>query len=132
MIHARNLVKTFKDFTAVNDVSFDVKPGEIFAFLGPNGAGKTTTIKMLTTLLKPTSGTLAIAAASTVRATRSSASRLWTCDLPQARARVCVSRAKTDKKFANLRPAATGSSRAASAGSCVVMPAGSRPSCQSS
>src|SRR2546421_11862351 len=43
---------------AVNDVSFDVRPGEVFAFLGPNGAGKTTTIKMLTTLLHPTSGTL--------------------------------------------------------------------------
>src|SRR5881398_938046 len=43
---------------AVNDVSFDVRPGEIFAFLGPNGAGKTTTIKMLTTLSRPTSGSL--------------------------------------------------------------------------
>src|SRR5205809_2710100 len=43
---------------AVNDVSFDVQPGEIFAFLGPNSAGKTTTIKMLTTLLRPTSGAL--------------------------------------------------------------------------
>src|SRR2546430_17589512 len=43
---------------AVNDVSFDVRPGEIFAFLGPNGAGKTTTIKMLTTLLHPTAGAL--------------------------------------------------------------------------
>src|SRR3989442_13442361 len=43
---------------AVNDVSFDVRPGEIFAFLGPNGAGKTTTIKMLTTLLRPTTGSL--------------------------------------------------------------------------
>ncbi len=43
---------------AVNDVSFDVRPGEIFAFLGPNGAGKTTTIKMLTTLLHPTTGSL--------------------------------------------------------------------------
>src|SRR5213595_836382 len=43
---------------AVNDVSFDVRAGEIFAFLGPNGAGKTTTIKMLTTLLHPTSGSL--------------------------------------------------------------------------
>ena len=42
--------------TAVRDVSFEVKAGEIFAFLGPNGAGKTTTIKILTTLLKPTSG----------------------------------------------------------------------------
>ena len=52
MIHVQNLVKTFGDFTAVDHVSFDVQPGEIFAFLGPNGAGKTTTIKMLTTLLE--------------------------------------------------------------------------------
>jgi ABC-2 type transport system ATP-binding protein len=56
MIRVRNLVKTFGTFTAVNDVSFEVGEGEIFAFLGPNGAGKTTTIKMLTTLLRPTSG----------------------------------------------------------------------------
>src|SRR5271168_678628 len=56
MIRVENLVRKFGDLTAVNDVSFDVKKGEIFAFLGPNGAGKTTTIKVLTTLLKPTSG----------------------------------------------------------------------------
>ena len=58
MIRVENLVKTFGDFTAVRGISFDVQQGEIFAFLGPNGAGKTTTIKMLTTLLKPTSGTI--------------------------------------------------------------------------
>src|SRR5246500_3989092 len=58
MIRVRNLVKTFGTFTAVNDVSFEVAEGEIFAFLGPNGAGKTTTIKMLTTLLRPTSGAI--------------------------------------------------------------------------
>ncbi len=58
MIRVQNLVKTFGSFTAVNDVSFDVAEGEIFAFLGPNGAGKTTTIKMLTTLLAPTSGAI--------------------------------------------------------------------------
>ena len=58
MIRVQNLVKTFGAFTAVNDVSFNVAEGEIFAFLGPNGAGKTTTIKMLTTLLKPTSGAI--------------------------------------------------------------------------
>ena len=58
MIRVQNLVKTFGSFTAVNDVSFDVAAGEIFAFLGPNGAGKTTTIKMLTTLLRPTSGAI--------------------------------------------------------------------------
>ncbi len=56
IISVKNLVKKFKDFTAVNNVSFSVKRGLIFAFLGPNGAGKTTTIKMLTTLLSPTSG----------------------------------------------------------------------------
>ena len=58
MIRVQNLVKTFGSFTAVNDVSFDVAAGEIFAFLGPNRAGKTTTIKMLTTLLHPTSGSI--------------------------------------------------------------------------
>jgi ABC-2 type transport system ATP-binding protein len=56
MIRVENLTKTFGEFTAVKDISFEVKQGEIFAFLGPNGAGKTTTIKMLTTLLKPTTG----------------------------------------------------------------------------
>ena len=60
MILAQNLTKTFGDLKAVDDVSFDVAQGEIFAFLGPNGAGKTTTIKMLTTLLKPTSGKVEI------------------------------------------------------------------------
>jgi len=59
-IEIKNLTKKYKDFTAVNDISFDVKKGEIFAFLGPNGAGKTTTIKMLTTLAEPTSGKIAI------------------------------------------------------------------------
>ena len=60
MIKVEHLVKTFGDFTAVDDVSFDVAAGEVFAFLGPNGAGKTTTIKMLTTLLKPTDGHIEI------------------------------------------------------------------------
>src|SRR5258708_1640425 len=58
MIQVKNLTKKFKEFTAVDNISFDVKKGEIFAFLGPNGAGKSTTIKMLTTLLDPTSGEL--------------------------------------------------------------------------
>ncbi len=52
-----NLTKKFGDFTAVNDVSFTIRRGEIFGFLGPNGAGKTTTIRMLLGLLRPTSGT---------------------------------------------------------------------------
>lgn len=60
IVQVTHLVKTFKNFPAVNDISFTVKRGEIFAFLGPNGAGKTTTIKMLTTLLAPTSGEIMI------------------------------------------------------------------------
>jgi ABC-2 type transport system ATP-binding protein len=60
MIRAQNLTKLFGDFAAVKDISFDIKRGEIVAFLGPNGAGKTTTIKMLTTLLKPTSGSIEV------------------------------------------------------------------------
>jgi ABC-2 type transport system ATP-binding protein len=58
MIRVQDLVKTFGSFTAVDQISFEVQRGEIFAFLGPNGAGKTTTIRMLTTLLRPTSGTI--------------------------------------------------------------------------
>jgi len=56
VIVVRNLTKKFGDLVAVNNISFNVKRGEIFGFLGPNGAGKTTTINMLTTLIKPTSG----------------------------------------------------------------------------
>ena len=59
-ISVKNLTKKYGDFTAVNDVSFDVPAGSTFAFLGPNGAGKTTTIKMLTTLVNPTSGTISV------------------------------------------------------------------------
>lgn len=58
VIEARNVVKTFGDIKAVDDISFQVKAGEIFAFLGPNGAGKSTTISMLTTMLRPTDGQL--------------------------------------------------------------------------
>ncbi len=60
MISVKNLTKTYGEFKAVDDISFEVKAGEIFAFLGPNGAGKSTTIKMLTTLVHPTSGTLSL------------------------------------------------------------------------
>jgi ABC-2 type transport system ATP-binding protein len=58
IIEVKDLVKKFDDFTAVDSISFSVEQGEIFAFLGPNGAGKTTTIKMLTTLLQPSSGSI--------------------------------------------------------------------------
>lgn len=60
IISIKNLTKKFKNVTAVDDISFEVREGQIFAFLGPNGAGKSTTIKMLTTLLDPTKGKIVI------------------------------------------------------------------------
>jgi len=60
MIRVTNLTKKFGDFTAVDNISFNVEKAEIFGFLGPNGAGKSTTIKMLTTLLHPTSGEIEV------------------------------------------------------------------------
>ncbi len=59
-IEVDHLTKKFGDFTAVNDVSFSVETQEIFGLLGPNGAGKTTLIRMMTTLMSPTSGTARI------------------------------------------------------------------------
>ena len=56
MIQTYNLTKMYGDFTAVNDVNLDIKRGQIFVLLGPNGAGKTTTVRMLTSILRPTSG----------------------------------------------------------------------------
>ncbi len=75
MIQVQNLTKTFqlskkqrkelntedKESTAVNNISFQCKPGRIFSLLGPNGAGKTTTLRMLATILKPSSGSISIA-----------------------------------------------------------------------
>ncbi len=60
MIEVKDLTKKFNGFTAVDNISFKVDKGSVFAFLGPNGAGKSTTIKMLVTLLKPTKGELRI------------------------------------------------------------------------
>jgi ABC-2 type transport system ATP-binding protein len=60
-VEVQDLTKRFGDFTAVDRVTFDVDPGEIFGFLGPNGAGKTTTIRMLTGLLRATSGEACVA-----------------------------------------------------------------------
>ncbi len=61
VIEVSDLVKRFGKYTAVDGISFSVEENEIFGFLGPNGAGKTTTIKMLTTLLRPTSGNAKVA-----------------------------------------------------------------------
>ncbi|GLQ31215.1 ABC transporter ATP-binding protein [Litoribrevibacter albus] len=60
MITVKQLTKTFGSFTAVNNLSFDVKPGEVLGFLGPNGAGKSTTMKMITGFLAPTAGTVEV------------------------------------------------------------------------
>jgi len=60
MITVKNLTREFETVTAVKDISFSVNESEIFAFLGPNGAGKTTTLRMLSTLIGPTSGTIRI------------------------------------------------------------------------
>jgi ABC-2 type transport system ATP-binding protein len=65
VIEARQLTRRFGSFVAVDDVSFAVARGEIFGFLGPNGAGKTTTIRMLTGLLRPSSGTARVAGQDT-------------------------------------------------------------------
>ncbi len=71
MIHARALARTFRTRTgpveAVRGVDLDVEAGEIVGFLGPNGAGKTTTLRMLTTLLAPTSGTAEVAGCDLLR-----------------------------------------------------------------
>jgi len=61
IISAQEVTKRFGGFTAVDAISFEVQKGEIFAFLGPNGAGKSTTIKMMTTMLRPSSGLLKLA-----------------------------------------------------------------------
>ena len=61
IIKAEDVYKSFGEIKAVDHIDFEIHPGEIFAFLGPNGAGKSTTIKMLTTMLRPTSGKLFLA-----------------------------------------------------------------------
>ena len=60
-VEVQNITKKFGELAAVDDVSFSVSEGEFFGFLGPNGAGKTTLIRILTTLLKPTSGSARVA-----------------------------------------------------------------------
>lgn len=67
MLEVNNLWKVYGGLTAVKGVSFSLKPGDIFGFIGSNGAGKTTTIRMISTLLEPTSGTASINGADIIR-----------------------------------------------------------------
>jgi ABC-2 type transport system ATP-binding protein len=67
LLAVERLTKRFGDVTAVNSISFKLEAGEIFGFLGPNGAGKTTTIKMLTGLVRPTSGSARLSGIDIVR-----------------------------------------------------------------
>ncbi|MFN8392146.1 MAG: ATP-binding cassette domain-containing protein [Bdellovibrionota bacterium] len=75
-VEVRHLSKRFGEFTAVNDLSFDVRRGEIFGLLGPNGAGKSTTFRMLCGLLKPTDGKLNVAGMDLRHAPSKARSRL--------------------------------------------------------
>ena len=61
IIKVDNISKSYGDFQALKDISFEVEEGEVFGFLGPNGAGKTTTINILCTLIRPTSGKASVA-----------------------------------------------------------------------
>lgn len=67
MIRLENVTKFYKEFPAVNQISFEIGRGEVFGFIGPNGAGKTTTIKMLSTLMLPSEGTIHIGGYDVVR-----------------------------------------------------------------
>ncbi|MDB4710823.1 ABC transporter ATP-binding protein [Flavobacteriales bacterium] len=60
LLNAKNLTKKFSDFTAVNDLTFNVNKGDIYGFLGPNGAGKSTSLRMVLGLIHPTSGTVMV------------------------------------------------------------------------
>ncbi len=76
IIAVRDLVHRYQDRTALNGVSFDVKPAELFGLLGPNGSGKTTLFRILSTLMVPTSGSATIAGL-TSKETPFSAVRSW-------------------------------------------------------
>ncbi|ACL10823.1 daunorubicin resistance ABC transporter ATPase subunit [Desulfurococcus amylolyticus 1221n] len=67
IVIVENLVKRFRDVIAVNNISFKIEKGEIFALLGPNGAGKTTTIHIISTILRPTSGRVLVAGHDVLR-----------------------------------------------------------------
>jgi ABC-2 type transport system ATP-binding protein len=59
-VNAQNLTKKFGNIEALNDITFQIKPGEVYGLIGPNGAGKTTTLRIISTLILPTSGTATV------------------------------------------------------------------------
>ena len=67
MIQIKDLTKTYRDLTAVRGLNLTIEKGDVFGFIGPNGAGKTTTIKVLATLLEPTTGAAYIDGVDVVR-----------------------------------------------------------------
>ena len=73
IIETKNLTKRYGSLIAVNDLSLSVEQGAIYGFVGPNGAGKTTTMRMMTTLLQPTSGEAWVAGCSALGRTGSAA-----------------------------------------------------------
>ena len=77
VIEVENLSKLFGDFTAVNQISFHVKAGEIFGFLGANGAGKTTAMKMLIGISSPSSGKATVAGFDVYKQTESIKKKYW-------------------------------------------------------
>ncbi len=70
VLELTNVVKTYGDFTAVDDVSFTIPPGTVYGFLGPNGAGKTTTIRMILEIIRPSSGSISVFGAPSALAVR--------------------------------------------------------------
>jgi len=78
-IEINSLSKEFGKIKAVENISLEVKEGEIFGFLGPNGAGKSTTMMILTTLLKPTSGKALVAGYDVVSQAKQVQTKHWIC-----------------------------------------------------
>ncbi len=77
VIEVKNLVKKYEDLIAVDDISFEVKRGEVFGLLGPNGAGKTTTLEIMETLRKPSSGRVTVDGVDVVSHHWEVKSRIW-------------------------------------------------------
>ena len=79
LLKTEHLTKIYNDFTAVNDLSIEIRKGEIVGFLGPNGAGKTTTISMLSTILKPSNGMITIEGHNIIHEPQEARKRIGVC-----------------------------------------------------